>query len=239
VDLERKSASFDESYDAIESKLEMLHSIYRSYATLEGDEYILKLKALVSGHRNEIEKQKISFNVIHFLLEKIQEYETGKITRFPAPEIAAKRLCGYKPVPAKLAEKAPFKWISFQRNGSWFLAGYTTAEIIPSSLVQLFRKGKSLRMNYNGEDFEITDLFSSSLRSPETEPAAILTIRNNGFSCYAADRTGKKIIASTDILIRKAEPFSTPNARAYGFVRIAGTRYILLKDAQSSADPRK
>lgn len=237
IELERRSADFDECYETIESKLTTLHAIYRSYATIDGDEYILKLKALVADHRAQIERQTVSFNVIHFLLDKIRTYESEKIGRFPGAEYA-KRKIGYKPIPLTLAENARFKWISFMRNGSWFLARYDRAQILPASSVQTSDALPSSIL-YEGNEYPVRDLLSASSPEPVTSPACFVIIEHDGVCCFAADRTGRRIIAGGDALSKKIEPFSSENSCARGFVRIAGTRYILLRDIQSSSGPKK
>ena len=229
IDLERRAHDIDGCYETIESKLDTLHAIYRSYATMEGDEYILKLKALVADHRSTHDKQKVSFNIIHFLLDRIREYETEKISRFPQAEHAEKKI-GYRPIPMKLAENAKYKWISFERNGSWFLARYGTARIVPAS--RAFYKSDPRRgvyvMTENGVTCDVKDIFASS-PSAAGEPAAFVIVENGKPECFAADRAGKRVIASTDVLAKKIEPFTSENSFASGFVRIAGTRYILLR----------
>ena len=239
IELERRSADFDECYETIESKLNTLHAIYRSYATIDGDEYILKLKALVADHRAELERQTVSFNVIHFLLDKIRTYESEKIERFPGAEYAEKKI-GYRPIPLTLAENAGFKWISFMRNGSWFMARYTRAQIVPSASVKKTDIGSlPTSIIYEGETYPVRDLFSASSPEPVLNPELFVIIEHNGFRCFAADRTGRRIIAGGDALSKKIEPFSSENSCARGFVRIAGTRYILLRDIQSSPEPKK
>jgi hypothetical protein len=234
VDLERQSLSFDGCYRMIESKLDTLHAIYRSYATMEGDEYILKLKALVADHRSSIEKQKVSFNIIHFLLDRIRDYEAEKIARFP-DTVHAEQKIGYKPIPLSLAENARFKWISFLRNGSWFLARYDKARVVPASDTRFQRdprKGAYMMMEKD-TSYTVKDIFASA---PDSQtPASFIITETGEVSCFAADRAGKRIIASTDVLAVKTEPFAEKSSFAKGFVRIAGTRYILLRDAQSSS----
>ena len=228
IELERRSAGLDDCCAVIESKLDTLNAIYRSYATLEGDEYVLKLKALVADHRATFEKQKVSFNIIHFLLDRIREYETEKIVRFPQTERAEKKI-GYRPMQVTLAENAGYKWISFERNGSWFLARYDTARIVPAQRV--FYKSDPRRgvctMTEDGVTRDVKDIFASTPGAAE-KPAAFVIVKSGTETCYAADRTGKRVIASSDVLAKKIEPFTSESSFASGFVRIAGTRYILL-----------
>ena len=229
IELERRSAGLEDCYAVIESKLDTLNAIYRSYATLEGDEYVLKLKALVADHRSSFDKQKVSFNIIHFLLDRIREYETEKLSRFPATERAERKI-GYRPIPLTLAENARFKWISFERNGSWFLARYDTARIVPAS--RTFYKTDPRRgvciMTDEGVTRDVRDIFASTPGASES-PASFVITSSGSESCFAADRVGKRIIASRDVLQAKTEPFGEKSSFAEGFVRIAGKRYILLR----------
>ncbi|HNX58129.1 MAG TPA: hypothetical protein PKK43_03455 [Spirochaetota bacterium] len=231
IELEKQSLQFDRVYHEIESALSTLSSLYAKTGTTAAQDFLLKMRAHVREHRSQIGKQKVAFNVIHFLHDKIRTYEESRFSSFPDIEsdshiesVSFTR-CSYH------NENYPYKWFSFHRNGSWFLTRYESLNLVPYRIVPYSCNNSDSRniIEYNDEKYSVIDLFSKSngIQSPDPSFYAIIKHKSKAY-CFAADRKGKRILARKDFISQKITPFSEHVSKADGFVSLAGARFIHL-----------
>jgi hypothetical protein len=231
VELEKQSYQFDDTYREIESALSTLSSLYSKCGSSLVNEFLLRIRSHVKDHRTEIGKQKIAFNIIHFLYEKIRLFEEEKFSSFPsieAPTEDTPRETIIRPIHHD--EKASFKWISFQRNDSWFLSSYKTLDIVPYRIAPFVPDtgGPDNIIEYNNAKYFVEDIFSSSSANPPVDPSYYIIINDAAERCFAADKKGRRFLSSHDFISKKIEPFHSRINRAKGFVTIAGIRHIYL-----------
>lgn len=231
IELEKQSLQFDQVYHEIESALSTLSSLYAKTGTTAAQDFLLKMRTHIREHRSQIGKQKVAFNVIHFLHEKIRAYDESRFSSFPDIrslsdiETVSVTRCSYH------NEDYPYKWFSFHRNGSWFLTRYDSLNLVPYRIVPYSATNYDAAniIEYDGERYPVTDLFSRSNGIQSPDPSLYVIIKHNCRTyCFAADRKGKRVLARKDFISRKVTPFSEHVSKADGFVSLAGVRYIHL-----------
>lgn len=226
--LRKKNLTIAELDDSIESKINLLISIYSSYNTLKGREYALKMKSVYNEYKSIREKQTAYLNTFDFLLEKTQNFRNESLKEFPQLFHDEKLQNSNKIINNKKVDesKYDFKWVCFCRNGSSFTAKYDNIKVLKSDQVNLIDENKKL--SYNDVEYNIIDLFHTSLFS-HNDIAPFFIIRNNS-DCFAVDSIEKKYMASSNILINDVENYEFNNRFASGYIKLNGRRWIYLKD---------
>ena len=133
-DLESSYAGFEARYADLDHQLGILSSIYAGYNTIAGLEDVMKLKALLRTYRERYTREGMDFDLVHSLMARIADARSASFESFPAlshdgtvvasghPDNVLKDYSGKK-----------FKWITFERNRSWFIVPYRSIEIKKSS----------------------------------------------------------------------------------------------------------
>ncbi|MCP4132727.1 MAG: hypothetical protein GY754_17310 [bacterium] len=253
--LEKKYVNFEEVYSTIEKDIEILSSIYAGFNTIKGKEYILRLNTIVQNYKKRYTRDGIDFELLHFLLTKISQLRDESFEQFPLLDhdedgkkqgdiISARDSSPLEP-PDSAGSSAqpepglddyhpyysrPFKWISFERNGSWFIALFETSVAIVTrekSELAAFEPPDFITVNINNQQFQAKDIFSSGKERSEPE---LYIVIDNGARVFAASAIGKRIFSKTDILSGRIKPFKTAaaNLLSPGRVRIFGRNHILL-----------
>jgi hypothetical protein len=231
VELEKQSYQFDDTYREIESALTTLSSLYSKFGSSLVNEFLLRMRSHVRDHRTEIGKQKIAFNIIHFLYEKIRSFENERFSSFPSIEGLSEDAPQETIIrPIHHDENAPFKWISFRRNNSWFLSYYKTLDIVPYRIVPFVPNTGGLDniIEYNNSKYIVEDILSSSAANPPVDPLYYIIINDTTVRCFAADKKGRRFLSTHDFINKKIEPFHSRINQAKGFVTLAGIRHIYL-----------
>ncbi|HDP80253.1 MAG TPA: hypothetical protein ENN21_05355, partial [Spirochaetes bacterium] len=203
--LERKYLDFDTVYDEISRQIDILSSIYSSYNSLLGQEYLLKLKALMRNYRARYSLEGVNFNLIHFLQMKVRENLERSFEEYPRMEHLEEKRATRTPAPAKKTDRpAPsHQWHTFQRNGSWFIVPCAESLVYPFSDAPIEGDGDPKRFNLAmamGGTVPIQDLFAPPAAGTARIHYVLVIKGPGGTSAFAADRAGRKIMAGRDFI---------------------------------------
>lgn len=228
--LEKRYADFDTLYREIIEQIDVLASIYAHYESLAGREYLLRLRALLREYRFTHSHQGIDFNALFYMQSKVRDLRDRCFEDYP--RIARTRpLEGTGSRPAPSAVSPRFKWITFERNGSWFITPYDDAEVISSREADQQPEMERTTIRFKGELLPVLDPFSAAARRLGTsgEPPAylvILIIHGRKF-CLAADSPGRRIMTRFDIVGNRLRPLKA--GIASGSLRLFGKRHLYLR----------
>ncbi|HON79224.1 MAG TPA: hypothetical protein PK544_12085 [Spirochaetota bacterium] len=229
IRLEKQYIEFDSVYDQLNSELDMLSSIYSSFNNLLGLDYLLKLKSLLNDYRKRYTHDSIRFNVLFFLHSKIKELRDESFSKFP--ELTHSEIVS--PVDTKKYAQSlamPFKWITFKRNGSWFITAFDSINVLKIEKVYhaIIEEGDTSFIAVNGKNIEIIDLLNSYRKENKERPNYFVFVTRGGkTSCYAVHRMGKRLFAKSDIMSKKLIKYNTLPHHA-GHLRIFGNNHIYI-----------
>lgn len=237
--LEKKYYDFDKFHDEIITEIDILASIYSSYNNLKGREYILKLKAILAHYKKKYSHDEIEFKVIHFLNSKINKLRELSIEKFPKMEHSysvykdnshdREKIDPNIQKYNKLKNTAKYKWITFQRNGSWFITQCDMFQIIRQEESQIIDNNKlKLSINYDDTVVPVIDIFSKFAGNKKERIKLLLIINfQNKLECYAVNKPGKIIMANNDFITPHLKAFEK-NKISSGRFRIFGKNHIYL-----------
>ncbi len=230
-DLECKYVDFETAYAAITRQLDVLSSIYSGYNTIHGSESVMRLKAVLESYRKRYTRESLDFNLVYGLLIKIADVRDASFEDFP-------RL-GHDEMPVVVTEgeiperdysRKSHRWVTFERNRSWFIAPFSVITIIKNNdlAIESVEEPDFFTIRINGTAAKIKDIFIKSLDQPERPRCVILLdgmTRN-----YAADRIGRRIYAERDIITPMLKPFRTVRSHPLspGRLRLFGKNHLLL-----------
>ena len=230
-DLENKYAEFESRYEVIMQQLDILSSIYAGYNTIQGSEYVLRLKSVLQSYRRRYTREGLNFNLIHYLLIKISDARDACFENFP--ELT------HDDMPAIVSDchsreheysRKKYKWITFERNRSWFIAPFTTIDIMKNDNYPIVsvEEPDYLNIDINNTILKIKDIFVKSLAQPDSPYYFILL--NSELKNFAANRIGKRIYAERNIINPFIKPFKKVHAHPLspGRIRLFGKNHILL-----------
>jgi len=200
------------------------NAAFANYNKKEILEIILKLKSLAGlSKKNRYEDEKILSSAKR-LIEKLKK-ETPKIFH----EIEKSDVIDAEK-PIEQTEEAPkknakFKWIIFERNKSLFIAPFKNIEIINTENKN-FQYEHNYAVFFDGDKkISAIDLLQSNIAS--IPPKKILIIDFDKY--YAADKIGREIHSSSDILLDMVNSSKIKNEIFAGRVRLFGKNHILLR----------
>ncbi|TFH43500.1 MAG: hypothetical protein E4G96_00995 [Chrysiogenales bacterium] len=213
------------------AQIDILSSIYSGYNTIDGAEYVLRLKALLESYRKRYTREGLDFNLVHRLIHSIAEARDNSFDGFPglshsdAPAVVD----GFDTQEGELSLRK-FKWITFERNRSWFIARFRSIDIIREPVFSLVRieEPDCMHVEIAGSIVRIRDIFTRSLDSPKSPRHLILL--DGGERSYAANRIGKRLFADRDFLMPLVRPFKKVEHTTLspGRVRLFGKNHLLL-----------
>jgi|GEM_PF-1035276 hypothetical protein len=223
-DVSERHKSLTSQVEELIRLAEISITIHGQYTDITGDEEILKLKSLLAALKRHALTDKIHIQTAAYLTAKIDRLIHSAFESID-PELVKNKHKDCAMYPQNAGE-LKFKWITFTRNGSWFIVPYHTLEVIEPDPGSLFSDGSRYFIKTAEGSCEIADMMSS----PAAEfrlPAYLLRIDGADF-CYASDFNGREIHASADIISPLVKPITEHTECAYsGRVRIFGTRYLL------------
>ncbi len=229
VELEAKYIDFDTIYAKLVEQLDILSSLYSSYNSLPGHDYILKLKALIADYKKRYTHEGIDFNLLHFLHAKAIELRERQFNEFPRLEHSGRVLDGKAGATARALDpdEMPFKWICFERNESWFIVPYARLERIEYRDAELVPDGPGsfLLVRVQGNALPVVDLFARSSPAVRTPGSFVVLDDSRRKLVFAATRIGRRIGARRDFLkdLIRARGGSGP---VTGSVRIFGVSHL-------------
>ena len=229
-DLEMKYVEFEPVYDDIMEQIDILSSIYSSYNSIEGAESVLRLKSVLESFRKKYTREGLDFNLVQHLIVKINEARNRSFSDFPKLD--------HDDRPATIpAGEAPcldysikrHRWITFERNRSWFITPFTSIEIRtdPELPIESYEDPDYLIVSSGGTALKIRDIFGRRGRPDRPIRYVLLDGANRNF---AATAIGKQIYAERDIVTPFLRPFKTveSNRLSPGRIRLFGRNHILL-----------
>lgn len=229
--LETNYAGFEARYADLDHQLDILSSIYAGYNTIAGLEDIMKLKAVLRTYRERYTREGMDFDLVHSLMERISDARSVSFESFPAlSHDSSDASTGRTDTVRKDYSGKKYKWITFQRNHSWFIVPYRSIEIKRSSgfPVVSIEEPDFINVNIDGRIVRSRDIFIKFPDGPEN-PRYILMIdgdRNN----LAAGSLGREIYSDHDFISPMIKPFTkaSSNALSPGRIRLFGRNHILL-----------
>lgn len=200
-------------------------TIHRQYKNSPGNDGILKLKALLHKLKQNTMADKIHLDTALYLTRKIESDINNAFNKIGTGGEETDVQKQVKPEPKELK----YKWLTFFRNGSWFIRVYNTADIIGVDKEKLFRRDDQLYYEMNGHEYEVIDPMSSPSGSKQNP---LYLIRFDSLNnLYASDENGREVHASSDIVTPQLRPLKNHDKSGFaGRVRLFGTNYLLLEN---------
>ena len=229
-ELEKQYVCFDEVYRDLEEDLDLLSSLYAGLNTIEGMEYVQKLRAMISQYRSLYTREGIDFETLNFLTLKIQELREISFEDFPVLDHRDDEKEEIAPLKESTDyEDRPFKWISFQRNGSWFLSFFNRLKIIDAEVTSftLIPETNRVTVSADGVPGEGIDMFGE-FAAPRNDPEYFIVI--DDIHLWAADGLGKRIYAAHDIVTGKVTPLARSGGSSLvtGRARLFGRQHLYI-----------
>ncbi|MBN2403895.1 MAG: hypothetical protein JXN64_16080 [Spirochaetes bacterium] len=240
--LEQKYYDFSKFYDEIITEIDILASIYSSHNNLKGIDYILKLKSVLAHYKKRYSREGIDFKIIHFLNSKINKLRELSIAEFPKMEHS---YSVYKDIPDDKASTDPnvrrynelkntarYKWITYKRNGSWFITRFSKFQIIRQEESQLSDSHDSdepcIKIKNNDTVLPVIDIFSKFQGNGKEQIELFLIVKlKSKLKCFAVKKLGKIILADGDFITPRLKPFAKSKLSS-GRFRIFGKNHIYL-----------
>jgi len=236
--LEKKYSDFESIYDEIMDQIDILSSIYSNFNSIQGQEYILSLKSLLKEYKKKHTHDGMNFNAIYYLHSKISELTNNSINKFPKLNHSSniytennKKIETHLYTNRYTNRIRPHKWITFFRNGSWFITPYMEIQIVKFNDAEIFSSYESDTMfiKIDGKLLEVIDLFSKSPEWCDKHITYFLIITQNvEIKCYAVNKIGKKILAKKNFIKAALKPFKKKNLISSGCLRLFGKNHIYI-----------
>ncbi len=229
-DLNSRNSVTDEIFCRLSETIEISNAVFRSLSSSEGLELVLRLKALSSLYKRNLSENSNLTSIAGHILKKLEKfnstfYHQGSSDEIHKPELPEAAITGSDDT----AGDYFYKWVTFERNGSLFIAQYRSLEIKDFTHTMSHKPAGPLQ-DYEADStrFQIIDL----MKTPEREsraPSKLLLINNR--YCYAADLTGREIHGSYDMLSPLIEPLDMSGSYFSGRVRLFGRRYLVIRQS--------
>jgi len=234
TDLEIEYSHFDKIYNKIEMDINVLSSIYSSYNSIDGGDYVLKLNAVINEYKKKYTADGIDFKLLNFLNDKINGLREESFKNFPeikhkdqVPEDEKKVKEDYSRYNTR-----PYKWITFQRNNSWFISSFNDIELIPAEEAEKVKyiKPEIISLKLNNQKYRALDIFAEFYDNNKKSDPEFYIIVNEGKKVFAATKIGKKIYSKKDFITPEIHPFDTvkKSSLSRGHFKIFGKNHIYL-----------
>ena len=233
--LEKQYSDFDSVYNDIIYQIDVLSSLFSSYNTIKGNEYVFKLKSMLKDYKKRYTHEGIDFNALYYIHSKILELVHISMEEFPKLEHSI-QFNHKKEVNESnrqsINDNMPFRWITFFRNGSWFIIPFEELHAIEYRNAEMFSSYESDNtfIKINNRLLQVKDFFTKSSFIDQGHPNYYIIVKNknNKIKCFAANKIGKKIFANKDIVITSLKPFRKKYKISSGCIRIFGKSHIYL-----------
>lgn len=239
--LEKQYFNFDNIYNEIITEIDILSSIYAGHNNLKGKEYVLMLKALLQNYKKRYTHEGISFKTIDFLNSKINKLRELSFGEFPKMENSysiykefsdnGKNTTIDRNVKRYnyLKSGAKNKWVTFQRNRSWFITPYNRLNIVKAEEAKILKDiDTTIKINYENTAIPVIDKFSQFARDKREQLKYFLITENkNKYTCFAVYKFGRIILANKDFIFPRLKAFEESKISS-GRFRIFGKNHIYL-----------
>jgi hypothetical protein len=230
-EIEKRTQNITSLYSEVFTSLNHLIALHENLGATEETDYLKKIFSYATEHQHTVASQHASFNIIHFLIEKIRDNDSFR-TVYSAHDFNNQTHNDSETV-IYSEQTHPCKWIGFERSGSFFLIRFDRGEKIPYRIAPFVPDMKNYTnyIEYNGIKYKVIDPFILSLSRPPVDPLQYLFITRNGkTSCYAVDKIVRRYLAPRDFITEKIKPFRITSAFSKGTVKLEGKRYIVINN---------
>ena len=223
--LEEKYADFESIYDEVSDRIDILSSIYSHYDSLLGREYLLKLRAVMRDYRKRYTHEGINFNLIYYIYTKIIELRNKSFEEFP--KLKHQQRHPFQGQRSIDTEAMPYRWITFQRNGTHFIAPFDEVTTIDIDQVQdiYTDEGGGMHIKVDGVESAVIDPLAISFKRKEKPNHFLIVQRNNRIYCFAAWKIEKRIFARVDLLSPRLKSIEK-NTGFRGSLRLFGENHL-------------
>jgi hypothetical protein len=233
-ELEGNYAVFESLYADLDRQLDILSSIYAGYNTIPGLEDIMKLKAVLRDYRRRYTREGMDFDLVHSLMQDIADARSAAFESFPA--------LSHDSISPASAAQAPtrkdysgkkYKWITFERNRSWFIVPYREISIRTNSNfpVVSVEEPDIIHVEMDNRVIRARDIFMKLPEEPDAPGYFLLLDREK--NNLAAGRLGREIFSDHDFISPMVRPYTKAagNTLSPGRIRLFGRNHILLHGA--------
>jgi hypothetical protein len=230
-EIEKRTQNITSLYSEVFSSLNHLIALHENLGATEETDYLKKIFSYATEHQRTVASQHASFNIIHYLIEKIRDKDSFRSV-YSANTFSGQ--INHEPESVVYSEQThPCKWIGFERSGSFFLIRFDRGEKIPYRVAPFVPDTRNYTnyIEYNGFKYKVIDPFILSLSKPPVDPLQYLFITRNGkTSCYAVDKIVRRYLAPRDFISEKIKLFRITSAFSKGTVKLEGRRYIVINN---------
>lgn len=224
TEMSERQKSMASLVDELIRLAEISVTIHQQYTDSTGDEEIFKLKSVLATLKKHALADKIHIQTAGYLSGKIESLINSAFESID-PELQKKKNTDAASS-AQHECDLKYKWLTFTRNGSWFILPYNKVDTIEPEPGSLYFRESGYFVKTDDTEYEIADMMSS----PASEfrlPAYLIRIDDADFY-YASDFNGREIHANSDIVSQQVKPLADHAGSIYtGRVRLFGTRYLL------------
>lgn len=227
-DLNSRNSVTDELFTKLAETIEICNAVFRSFSSHDGLELVLRLKAIADLYRKNLDCNTNLTVIAGHILKKLDRFNSTFYHEATSDEIIKPALpdTAFDEIHDK-GKDLVFKWITFERNGSFFLTQFKSIEITDySSYLIHHDHEESHFVEFNGRNYPLIDLMKPHVSEFKT-PSKLVFIDNSSF--YAADHTGREIHGSYDMITPISEPLEVSGSYLSGRVRLFGRRYLVIK----------
>lgn len=225
-ELEREFRRIDPIFQKLENKTALLSSIQANFNSIGGQEYVMKLSAVLKEYRKTCSSEGVDFGLMDFLLAKISQGRSESLELFPS----LRHDTGDRNTGDAKPETSPYKWISFRAGGSWFLAGFARLEIAALAQCSEYKRTDKdeFTVVFHGKKYSGIYYFSSFEEKPRA-PEYFLII-DGGRLVFGADACGKRLYSGKNLMAGLISPLeSAPvNSLIKGRVRLFGRNHLYI-----------
>jgi len=225
-DLNERNSITDDIFSRLSETINVSNAVFRTFSNHEGLELILRLKSISELYKKNLNNNSNLIRIAEHLLKKLEKFNNTFYHELSSNEIIYPELPHYIPQDEYgFKKELYFKWITFERNGSFFISRFNQLDIADYPYQE--SSGTNYEIFYNGKTIALTDL----MKTPDIEiklPSKVLIIDKGKYS-YAADLQGREIHGTYDMISPLIEQLDVQNRNFSGRVRIFGRRYLVLR----------
>lgn len=235
LELEKKYTNFEPIYSKVESLINLLWNIYTDYNVISGIEYLRGLKKTIALYKRRYTREGIDFEQMNNLILSISTELNKSFQDFPEKIPDEFSFADVKSMdrPLIMPEYSgyAYKWVTFKRNGSWFITRFDDIKILNKKNFEIkSRTGPETAVVSTGkETMEAKDIFSDVVNN--TEEPGYLVLLENSMKNYIATFIGRRIFSKKDIISPHIKPFKeiAKSVISPGRIRLFGSSHIFLK----------